>query len=149
MAARERRDSNACQALNPITMHRHGNPQRWSQSNDRIAGVLTLPTRALLQRRKAEVLLCRTMERIEVHELRQHASRYLARVATGETIEVTDEEDHAVALLVPTGQDGWLDLVAAGQVVPAAIEGNLVDEAPDDYGIDASAQLAAMRDDER
>ncbi len=43
----------------------------------------------------------------------------------------------------------WLDLVASGQVVPTALEGNLVDEAPDDYGIDASAQLAAMRDDER
>ena len=94
------------------------------------------------------MLLCSTVDRIGVRELRQHASRYLARVATGETIEVTDR-GRAVALLVPTRQDRWLDLVAAGQVVPASIEGNLVDEAPDDYGIDASAQLAAMRDDER
>ncbi len=94
-----------------------------------------------------EVLLCSTMERIGVRELRQHASRYLARVATGETIEVTDR-GRSVALLVPTHQDRWLDLVATGQVVAAAIEGNVVDEAPDDYGIDASAQLAAMRDDE-
>ena len=106
------------------------------------------PQRARPHRRTAEVLLCSTMERIGVRELRQHASRYLARVATGETIELTDR-GRAVALLVPTHQDRWLDLVASGQVVPAAIEGNLVDEAPDDYGIDASAQLAAMRDDER
>jgi prevent-host-death family protein len=94
------------------------------------------------------VLLCSTIERIGVRELRQYASRYLARVATGETIEVTDR-GRAVALLVPTHQDRWLDLVASGRVVPAAIEGNLVDEAPDDYDIDASAQLAAIRDEER
>jgi len=88
------------------------------------------------------------MERIGVRELRQHASRYLARVATGETIEVTDR-GRPVALLVPTQNDRWQDLVASGQVVPAAIEGNLLDEAPHDYGIHASAELAAMRDDER
>jgi prevent-host-death family protein len=74
------------------------------------------------------------MDRIGVRELRQHASRYLARVASGETIEVTDR-GRAVALLVPTHQDRW--------------QGHPVDEAPDDYGIDASAQLAAMRDEER
>jgi prevent-host-death family protein len=70
-----------------------------------------------------EVLLCSTMERIGVRELRQHASRYLARVATGETIEVTDR-GRPVALLVPTHQDRWQSLVASGQVVPAAIEGD-------------------------
>ncbi len=96
----------------------------------------------------AEVLLCSTMERIGVRELRQHASRYLARVATGETIEVTDR-GRAVALLVPTHQDRWQNLVASGQVIAAALEGYLVDDAPGDYGIDASAQLAAMREDER
>ena len=90
------------------------------------------------------MLLCSTLERIGVRELRQHASRYLARVATGETIEVTDR-GRAVALLVSTHQDGWQNLVASGQVAPAAIEGDLVDEAPGDYGIDASAGLGAMR----
>jgi prevent-host-death family protein len=94
------------------------------------------------------VLRCSTMERIGVRELRQHASRYLARVATGETIEVTDR-GRAVALLVPTHHDRWQNLVAGGQVVPASIEGDLVDEVPGDYGIDASAELAAMRQDER
>jgi len=94
------------------------------------------------------VLLCSTMERIGVRELRQHASRYLARVATGETIEVTDR-GRPVALLVPTRADRWHELIASGQILSATGEGALVDEAPCDYGVDASARLAAMRDDER
>ena len=109
------------------------------------------PTASHLQCKRCgatEVLLCSIMDRIGVRELRQHASRYLARVATGETIEVTDR-GRAVALLVPTRQDRWQYLIASGQVVPAAIEGDLVDEPPGDYRIDASARLAAMRDDER
>ncbi len=88
------------------------------------------------------------MERIGVRELRQHASRYLARVATGETIEVTDR-GRPVALLVPTHEDRWQDLVARGQVLAATGEGSVVDDTPGDYGIDASARLAAMRADER
>jgi len=40
------------------------------------------------------------MEKIGVRELRQNASRYLRRVATGETLEVTDR-GRAVARLVP------------------------------------------------
>ena len=40
------------------------------------------------------------MDRIGVRELRQHASRYLARVKAGETIEVTDR-GRLVARLVP------------------------------------------------
>ena len=51
-----------------------------------------------------------------------------------------------VALLVPAHEDRWQDLVASGQVVAAATEGDLVDEAPGHYGIDASARLAATRD---
>ena len=87
------------------------------------------------------------MERIGVRELRQHASRYLARVATGETIEVTDR-GRPVALLVPTGKDRWHDLVASGQVLAASGEGHVADDAPGDYGVLASARLAAMRDDQ-
>jgi prevent-host-death family protein len=88
------------------------------------------------------------MERIGVRELRQHASRYLARVATGETIEVTDR-GRPVALLVPTREDRWEELISSGQVVAATGDGDVLDEAPGDYGVDASARLAAMRDDER
>ena len=88
------------------------------------------------------------MDRIGVRELRQHASRYLARVATGETIEVTDR-GRPVALLVPTPEDPWRELVASGQVIVARGEGGVLDDAPLDYGVDASARLAAMRTDER
>jgi len=88
------------------------------------------------------------MERIGVRELRQHASRYLARVAAGETIEVTDR-GRPVGLLVPIHQDWWQDLVASGQVLAATGEGDVVDDPPNDYGIDASARLAAMRAEER
>lgn len=88
------------------------------------------------------------MERIGVRELRQHASRHLARVATGVTIEVTDR-GRLVALLVPPHEDRWQDLVASGQVLAATGEGSVVDDAPKDYGIDASARLAAIRSEER
>lgn len=88
------------------------------------------------------------MDRIGVRELRQNASRYLARVAKGETIEVTDR-GRPVALLVPKREDRWQNLVASGQVIAATAEGDVLDDAPVDYGIDASAQLAAMREQER
>lgn len=61
------------------------------------------------------------MERIGVRELRQNASRYLALVKAGQTVEVTDSGT-LVALLVPpqrsrTSRDR---LVSAGRLVPAA-----------------------------
>ncbi len=88
------------------------------------------------------------MERIGVRELRQNASRYLARVAIGETIEVTDR-GRPIALLVPAHEDRWRDLVASGKVLGATGEGDVIDDAPGDYGIDASDRLAAMRAEER
>lgn len=94
------------------------------------------------------MLLCSTGERIGVRELRQHASRYLARGATGAPIEVMDR-GRPVALLVPRRANRWQDLIASGEVLSATGQGALVDEAPCDYGVDASAHLTAMRDDER
>ena len=88
------------------------------------------------------------MERIGVRELRQHAGRYLARVAMGEATEGTDRGRPA-ALLVPTREDQWQDHVASGQALAATGEGDVVEDAPNDYGIDASARLAAMRAEER
>lgn len=60
------------------------------------------------------------MERIGVRELRQNASRYLAMVKAGETVEVT-ERGELVALLVSphrsaTNRDR---LIAAGRLIPA------------------------------
>jgi prevent-host-death family protein len=88
------------------------------------------------------------MEHIGVRELRQHLSRYLDRFVKGETLEVTDR-GRPVARLVPLHTDAWADLVAAAKVVLAAGDADVADEAPRDYGIDASAALAVMRADDR
>jgi prevent-host-death family protein len=88
------------------------------------------------------------MEQIGVRELRQHASRYLDRVAHGETLEVTDR-GRPVARLVPITSDRWADLIASGGVTPAGEGGDITDETPVDFDVDASAVLEAMRADER
>jgi prevent-host-death family protein len=88
------------------------------------------------------------MESIGVRELRQHASRYLERVRHGETLEVTDR-GRPVARLVPVGSDFWTDMVARGKVTLADDHTDLVDEPPEEYAIDASAALAAIREHER
>ncbi len=80
--------------------------------------------------------------------MRQHASVYLSRVADGESIEVTDR-GRPVAMLVPVKDDPWQALMASGRVTPPTEEGDLLYEGPKDYGVDASGQLAAMRDQER
>ncbi len=55
------------------------------------------------------------MRRVGIRELRQHASRWLARVAAGESFEVTGR-GRPVALLVPLpGEEGLDALVAAGR----------------------------------
>ena len=60
------------------------------------------------------------MTRIGVRELRQHASRYLARVKAGETIEVT-ERGRLIALLSPPGREMTARdrLIAEGRLIPA------------------------------
>jgi len=88
------------------------------------------------------------MDRIGVRELRQHASRYLARVASGETLEVTDR-GRLVARLVPVADDPWQDMVASGRVVAPTDDVDLLAESPADYGIDASGRLGAAREHER
>lgn len=88
------------------------------------------------------------MERIGIRELRQHASRYVARVARGEELEVTDR-GRPVARLVPIGDDRWSRMVSAGTATVAADTADLTDEGPVDYGVDASAGLADLRSDER
>lgn len=60
------------------------------------------------------------MLRIGVRELRQNASRYLARVKAGETVEVT-ERGVLVARLVPLqpSESARDRLIAAGKLIPA------------------------------
>jgi prevent-host-death family protein len=59
------------------------------------------------------------MESIGVRELRQHASRYLARVKAGETLEIT-ERGTPVAKLAPVQGMSFRDqLIASGELIPA------------------------------
>jgi prevent-host-death family protein len=88
------------------------------------------------------------MHRIGVRELRQHASRYLALVARGERVEVTDR-GRLVAMLVPVRGDSWDDLVASGRVAAPQDDVDIADEPPVDYAVDASGALQAMRELER
>ena len=88
------------------------------------------------------------MERIGVRELRQHASRYLERVARGETLEVTDR-GRPVARLVPVRMEAWADLVSSGRVTPAEDVTDVADEPPGEYEVEPSRVLAAMRAEER
>jgi prevent-host-death family protein len=88
------------------------------------------------------------MDRIGLRELRQHASRYIARVARGETIEVT-QRGRLVARIVPAGGDTWDDLILRGEVIPAVASGGLLDDVSLDYDFDASGALEDLRSDER
>ena len=87
------------------------------------------------------------MDRIGVRELRQHASKYLARVARGETLEVTDR-GRPVALLTPVPQDPWERLIAEGKARPAEQPGGLSGIQPKRYpGRPASEVLDEQRAD--
>jgi prevent-host-death family protein len=85
------------------------------------------------------------VQRIGVRELRQHASRYLALVARGERIEVTDR-GRPVAVLVPVQGHLWDDLLANGRMVQPLDAADMADEAPVDYGVNASQTLHRMRE---
>lgn len=91
------------------------------------------------------------MDSIGVRELRQHASRYLARVEAGESLQITDR-GHPVAHLVPPVRDPWEDLIATGRVLRPEDDGHLLDiealDAPA-HGPSSSERLAATREHER
>lgn len=58
--------------------------------------------------------------RIGVRELRQNASRYLARVKAGETVEVTERGVLVALLTPPRPAHGARDrLIAEGRLIPA------------------------------
>ncbi|WP_059019748.1 type II toxin-antitoxin system prevent-host-death family antitoxin [Mycobacterium sp. M26] len=88
------------------------------------------------------------MDRIGLRELRQHASRYVGRVAGGESIEIA-VRGRLVARLVPASDSGWQDLIRRGDVHPASSLQGLLDEPAGDYGIGGSAALEQMRRDDR
>lgn len=88
------------------------------------------------------------MESIGVRELRQHASRWLARVAAGESFEIT-ERGRPIASLVPLAGSDWDRLVNAGAVVSGTGRLRDFDPARAVDGPALSELLAADRDDER
>lgn len=88
------------------------------------------------------------MIQIGVRELRQNASRYLAEVARGETVELTNR-GRLIARMVPARSGPWDDMVESGRVTLAQDDTDIADEQPGDYGVDASAVLGAMRSDEQ
>ena len=88
------------------------------------------------------------MDRIGLRELRQHASRYVDRVARGESLEIA-VRGRVVARMVPITDDGWQDMIARGEIIPPSIPGGVLEEPPGDYGIDLTAALLELREDER
>ena len=90
------------------------------------------------------------MEAIGVRELRQHASRYLARVEAGEELGVTNN-GRLVARLVPVraAERSRAALLESGALIPARQPSNLLDVnaiAPADPKRTLSDVLNEMRD---
>jgi len=90
------------------------------------------------------------MEAIGVRELRQHASRYLARVEAGEELGVTNN-GRLVARLVPVrdAERSRAALIESGALAPARRPSNLLDvnaTAPTDPKRTLSDVLNEMRD---
>jgi prevent-host-death family protein len=90
------------------------------------------------------------MERIGIRELRQNASKYIERVKSGETIEVT-QRGVPVAMLAPARMPSHYDrLVAEGRLLPARddltgwLEAN--PGLPSPPGISASEALREQRE---
>ena len=90
------------------------------------------------------------MEAIGVRELRQYASRYLARVEAGEELGVTNN-GRLVARLVPVrdAERSRAALIESGALIPARRASNLLDVnaiAPADPQRTLSDILNEMRD---
>jgi prevent-host-death family protein len=85
------------------------------------------------------------MDRIGVRELRQNASRYLAKVASsGDPIEIT-EHGRPIARLVPITADPWADMIAAGEITAGARGTDVRDIEPITSDFDATQALAEQR----
>ncbi len=91
------------------------------------------------------------MKQVPVRELNQHTSAVLARVETGETVEIT-KDGRPVARLVPIDKGRtFLDrLVAEGKVTPPSVTGP-IPRPPvlGDPTLDVAAELVAAREEER
>lgn len=88
------------------------------------------------------------MQTIGVRELRQHASRWLARVAAGESFTITDR-GRPVASLAPVPRSEWEQLIAGGMVIEAEHPLRRTEPLASSGPILLSDLLAADREDER
>src|SRR5262245_33069335 len=93
----------------------------------------------------------RLVDRIGVRELNQNTSQVLARVSSGETIEITDR-GRPVARIVPVDQETIRlhELVSSGRLIPPTAPGQFsLPPVYDDPDVDVGAQLEELRDEER
>jgi prevent-host-death family protein len=92
------------------------------------------------------------MERVGIRELRINASKVMAKVERGESVEVTSR-GRLVARIVPAGREaGLARLLAEGAATPPEEEGDLLDIPPAEPLPGAqppSEVLADLRADER
>jgi prevent-host-death family protein len=89
------------------------------------------------------------MEQVPVRVLNQDTASVLARVESGETVEITNR-GKPIARIVPIVHGELDDLVAAGWVTPATIRGPIpmpTIKAPP--GADAGELIRQLRDEER
>lgn len=91
------------------------------------------------------------MESIGVRELRQNASKYLHRVAAGESITITERGKPVAVLSPPSTEQTLYDrMVATGELIPPERpSGVLFDKPlePLDVGFSASEELDRQRED--
>ncbi|MDQ3537888.1 MAG: type II toxin-antitoxin system prevent-host-death family antitoxin [Actinomycetota bacterium] len=88
------------------------------------------------------------MDRVGVRDLKQYASRVLARVKAGETLEVT-EHGRPVARLSPLREGNDYDrLLEAGDILPGTQDVLAVPPVAVAPGVRLSDDLASLRDDD-
>lgn len=89
------------------------------------------------------------MNQVGVRDLKQNASRVLARVKAGESLEIT-EHGRPVALLTPLAVgDDYDRLLEAGDVLPGTQDVLDIQPLTTAPGVRLSDDLAALRDDWR
>ena len=88
------------------------------------------------------------MDSIPVRELNQHTSAVLARVANGESLEITVSGRPAARLVpIDAAESSWADLVRRGQLIPASDPTPpALPAGPADLTIDSTEVVSDLRD---
>jgi prevent-host-death family protein len=89
------------------------------------------------------------VDQIPIRTLNQDTAGVLARVESGETVEIT-YRGRPIARIVPIGDAGLADLIAAGVVMPAtSVHPVPMPTVPAVAGSEAGELLSSLRDEER